>query len=272
MQQAQTLLVESDDAIAERIERGMRSLSDRQRPSRVTRLDEAVVWLDWNPAAAILMNLELADGGAPESLQTVLTAAEGAPVIAMSANGDPSSVQAALDLGACDVMSTTELTEVDLRRIIGYAKAHAQETRLRDLEDEVARSRVLMSVAPTRSPDEPPLRQRDPKCFAALSEGYLDLLGEYLSYIVGGRRKPLDDIDELAERFVDRWASPWDLADVHTAALTDLTRGRAAERAQALIAESRLLALELMGELAAHYRSRAQVSNTQAGSTGDSTT
>ncbi|MDQ3365018.1 MAG: ATP-binding protein [Myxococcota bacterium] len=67
-----------------------------------------------------------------------------------------------------------------------------------------------------------------------------------------------DDLRGLADRLGDLGAGPREVTDVHARALRQAVRGVTAAKTQALLAEGRLLALELMGGLASYYRRRSR--------------
>jgi len=67
-----------------------------------------------------------------------------------------------------------------------------------------------------------------------------------------------DDLRGLADRLGELGAGPREVTDVHARALRQAVRGVTAAKTQALLAEGRLLALELMGGLASYYRRRSR--------------
>lgn len=105
-----------------------------------------------------------------------------------------------------------------------------------------------------------PLVARAPLEHANLVERYLALLEVALqrrAYRVEGDGLS-DDLRALAERLGDLGAGPREVTDVHAQGLRRALRGATAAKTQALLAEGRLLALELMGNLASYYRRRAR--------------
>jgi hypothetical protein len=67
-----------------------------------------------------------------------------------------------------------------------------------------------------------------------------------------------EDLRVLAERLGDLGAGPREVTEVHARALRRAVRGVTAAKTQALLSEGRLLALELMGNLASYYRRRTR--------------
>jgi hypothetical protein len=62
---------------------------------------------------------------------------------------------------------------------------------------------------------------------------------------------------EMAVQLGFRKSGPRDVVDLHSAGLQRVLEGVTYPRAQALLAEGRMLVLELMGHLVGYYRSRA---------------
>ncbi|MDO9016026.1 MAG: HAMP domain-containing sensor histidine kinase [Deltaproteobacteria bacterium] len=66
------------------------------------------------------------------------------------------------------------------------------------------------------------------------------------------------ELRALGDRLGDLGAGPREVTDVHARALRNAVRGATSAKSQALLAEGRLLALELMGNLASYYRRRSR--------------
>ena len=104
------------------------------------------------------------------------------------------------------------------------------------------------------------LHERAPAEHASIVARYGELLGVALdrrAYRGQGERLS-DELRALAERLGDLGASPRELTEVHARALGVAVRGATAKKSQALLAEGRMLALELMGDLASYYRRRSR--------------
>ncbi len=104
------------------------------------------------------------------------------------------------------------------------------------------------------------LHDRAPLEHAELVERYGALLETALSRkAYRGQGETLtDDLKVIAERLGDLGAGPREVTEIHARALRQAVRGVTAARAQALLSEGRLLALELMGNLASYYRRRSR--------------
>lgn len=96
----------------------------------------------------------------------------------------------------------------------------------------------------------------------AMPERFEELVGEH-GEILDGRlearayrvdRREKERLRELGERFGFMGAGPRDVIEVHMMSLERKTRGVSHKKAVACTDEGRLMALELMGHLAAYYR------------------
>ena len=105
-----------------------------------------------------------------------------------------------------------------------------------------------------------PLHERAPLEYSDIIERYGTLLHTALHRkAYRGQGEGLaEDLRGLAERLGDLGAGPREVTEVHARALKVAVRGVTAAKTQALLAEGRLLALELMGNLAGFYRRRSR--------------
>ena len=105
-----------------------------------------------------------------------------------------------------------------------------------------------------------PLHDRAPLEHSAIVESYASLLDTALHRkAYRGQGEGLaEDLRVLAERLGDLGAGPREVTEVHARALRHAVRGATAAKTQALLSEGRLLALELMGNLASYYRRRSR--------------
>jgi signal transduction histidine kinase len=104
-----------------------------------------------------------------------------------------------------------------------------------------------------------PLHERAPDAFGALVERHGRLLGLSLDrHIYRDARTSLSsELRVLAEQLGEMGAGANDVAEVHSKALQAALKGAPALKAQALVSEGRLLALEVMGRLLTYYRKRS---------------
>ncbi len=105
-----------------------------------------------------------------------------------------------------------------------------------------------------------PLRERVPLEYSDIVHRYGILLDMALNRRAyrGQGAGLAEDLRLLGERLGDLGAGPREVTDVHARALRQAVRGVTASKTQALLAEGRLLALELMGNLASFYRRRSR--------------
>lgn len=105
-----------------------------------------------------------------------------------------------------------------------------------------------------------PLHERAPLEHSDIVDRYRALLDTalHLKTYRGPGNDLAENVRALAERLGDLGASPREVTEVHARALRDAVRGTTAAKAQALLTEGRLLALELMGNVASYYRRRAR--------------
>jgi signal transduction histidine kinase len=105
-----------------------------------------------------------------------------------------------------------------------------------------------------------PLCERAPLEHSDIVEQYASMLEAALHRKAyrGGGEGLTEALRILAERLGDLGAGPREVTDVHARALRRAVRGATPTKTQALLAEGRLLALEMMGNLASYYRRRAR--------------
>ena len=104
-----------------------------------------------------------------------------------------------------------------------------------------------------------PVQERAPDAFASLVERHVRLLALALDRQIyrDARANLATDLRTLAEQLGAMGASASDVAELHSQALQRAIKGAPAVKVQALVAEGRLLALELMGRLVTFYRKRS---------------
>ncbi len=115
-----------------------------------------------------------------------------------------------------------------------------------------------------------PLHERAPDAFASLVERHARLLDVSLDrQIYRGAGKSLaTDLRSLADQLGTLAAGAADVAELHSRALQAALRGAPAQKTTTLVAEGRLIALELMGRLLTFYRKRAGLGALPTGSPG----
>jgi PAS domain-containing protein len=143
--------------------------------------------------------------------------------------------------------------------------AAAAEAERREADQQSERERELVSLQQLSSADPTPvtartfnltpLRQSMAEQFADLTREYAALLDRALERRVLKIEDRLsDELRRLAGQLGFLNAGPRDVMDLHLEALRTRTSAAPRAKAQAYAEEGRLLALELMGHLAAYYR------------------
>jgi hypothetical protein len=166
--------------------------------------------------------------------------------------------------GELKVRSTATGTVFDLA--LPRFAAGAVHSRPDFVREEELAAFERMAAAPSTSAitaqlfGATPLHQRVPLEHSDIVEHYRTLLDTALHRkAYRGQGEGLtDDLRLLAERLGDLGAGPREVTEVHARALRHAVRGVTAAKAQALLGEGRLLALELMGNLASYYRRRSR--------------
>lgn len=150
-------------------------------------------------------------------------------------------------------------TNVTGQRLMARAAAEAEalRERLRAREREL-RAVDLISQGEPASPRRPgPLRQRAPASFGQAVQRYRATLDQALRRRAQPGPDPGAGLRALGESLGAQEAAPRDVVEIHLAAVRAASAGAPQPRQQAYLEEGRLLVLELMGHLAAHYRARA---------------
>ncbi len=141
-------------------------------------------------------------------------------------------------------------------------------------EESISLQRLGISEQPTRVTASLfgvlPLHERAPEAFASLVERHARLLDVALDRQIyrGAGKNLAGDLRELADQLGTLGAGASDVAELHSRALHATLRGAPAAKATTLVAEGRLLALELMGRLLTFYRKRSGLSALPSGPNG----
>jgi hypothetical protein len=104
-----------------------------------------------------------------------------------------------------------------------------------------------------------PIEQRAPAAFAKLLDQHVRILELSLARQIyrDARVDLAAQLRELAEHLGGLGGGAGDVAELHSQALQRAIKGAPAVKAQALVNEGRLVALELMGRLLTYYRKRS---------------
>lgn len=115
-------------------------------------------------------------------------------------------------------------------------------------------SSVLLSAQHPELFNELTVRYAEALTLSLRREAYRDVAAE-----------PAGVLKAVAERIGHMGGGPRDVVELHAKVLRDRTAGVPPSRAQALMAEGRMVALEMMGHLVAYYRRRAGGSGSGSG-------
>lgn len=157
------------------------------------------------------------------------------------------------------VVAHTDITE---QRRAARAAAEAEELRqrLRAMERELREvdriSRPLSGQ--TLADASMPLKRRNPELFRRAVTEYIALIEDALKRRAFNEQPTATaQLRELGERLGAEAAGPRDVVEIHLSAIRHASTDAPVSRQQAYLEEGRLLVLELMGHLAAYYRSQA---------------
>mgnify|MGYP000956380770 CR=1 FL=1 len=116
-----------------------------------------------------------------------------------------------------------------------------------------------------------PLYERAPVAYWNLFERYARLFDAALDRRAyrGESRTATEEIRAIAQALAVLRSGASDVAELHSRALRQRLRHASAAKGQAIVAEGRLLAFELMGHLATCYRKYALAYGGGAAGTGD---
>jgi PAS domain S-box-containing protein len=144
--------------------------------------------------------------------------------------------------------------------VVDITTRHAlEEERIRRLEREL-HALELLSAGPgtavtARAFGLAPLREADAETFGSIVRRYGDLMEDALEErVFKGARRVSEELRAMARTLGFLRSGPHDVVDIHMAALKARTESLPVSKAQAFADEGRLMALELMGHLAAYYR------------------
>ena len=267
------LLIEDNPADAKLLRR---QLGDSYVLEHVTTLQEGLSALQVKDYDAILLDLGLPDSNGLESL-AALTERTHHPIVVLTGMAEEALGDAAIRQGAQDYLVKGQQDERSVARALRYAtERHALEKRLRAA---LAREQHLKEIASLQELARSPatsasaqalvlgsLHENNPELFGELVERYSVVLEHALEqraykveHDLGGA------LHAITETLGALRAGARDVIEIHTAALAQKHRTSGPARAQAYTEEGRLLLLELMGRLVAHYLPYALGRPTQRG-------
>jgi len=216
----------------------------------------------------VLLDLDLRNSQGHDALARIFAQAPNVPVIVLTGIEDDTAGLEALRAGAHDyvvkgwtdgnVLSRSVRYAIERQRLTGelaqVRREEQQERELRSLE----RLSVPLAAVTSGMYGCVPIRKSLPTVFEELCRRYeqlLELALEQQAFRV--EHNISESLRSMAGKLGVLRASPRDLVEIHSAALKAKSAGAGPQRAEAYLAEGRVMVLELMGHLASHYRSYA---------------
>ncbi len=232
-----------------------------------TTLNDSLKFLEAHKFDVILLDLDLPDSQGLDTLIKVKEKAINIPIIVEMDGKSEGRVVESFQLGADGYL---EIKSIDSNLLIHEirlsierqkyrAKINKRQEEIRqaqefaDLDDLIKSSRETSVTA--RLFGAYPLKESLPDVFDELTEAY----GKLLELSLEQRMFKVDyNISEQLRTLGDKLgflkASPRDAIEIHTKVLKEKSKDVPVVKAQAYVAEGRLMILELMGYLASFYR------------------
>ncbi len=238
-------------------------LEDAQRESyeivHAPRMSDAVDTLRTRPVDVVVLDLRLPDCTGVDTVKAVRGVASEVPIVVLTGADDEQLAMDCIDAGAQDYLPKSEVRARNLRRALGYAITRIRDAQVRHLQETLARYRTLSSdtqhtTVTAALAGSGAIAQRHPADFARLVLSYYGLLQPYLARETDRLNASHSAMEMIITALGDANGGPRDLLDVHVAALDRALAMYQDPHARAIVYESRLLALEMMGLLVDYYR------------------
>ena len=214
----------------------------------------------------VLLDLMLPDSKGLDTLVRLIEHSSQVPIVVQTANEDQSLVVKAFQLGAHGYLPKrnldTNLLVYGIRlalerkmHALRQKEAKQEQDRQREMEwlEQLANS--VKTGVTARMFGSEALRNSVPDVFEELVGHYgklMDLALEQQTYKIEHNLSEM--LQTLAEKLGVFKAGPRDVIDIHTFALRQKTEDTTLIKAEAYVAEGRLMVLELMGYLTSFYR------------------
>lgn len=279
------LIVDDDDDLGTLLERMIGAGNEWDTDltyvvTRSTSLAEALQKTEDRVFDLVILDLVLPDSTDLSTVLRMLDSVPRSPVVVLTGSREEGFGTEALRAGAHDFILKSDLTSESLWRTIRHTLARHRSylSRIEVLEERRRLDTELSNLATAEGSSVAagslgvvPLRERSFSTFDTLAERYRDLLeinlrGRQFTTEVGGAEAGLRD---LARDLGFLRAGPRDVIEMHVAATEAAINNQPRGRRLVLLETARLQVLELMGDLAAYYRSQSLGSPASTGSTSE---
>lgn len=261
--QTNVLLIEDDFNYAYAIrELLMHAHAAAPQLQNVGSLEEAMRHLAHGNYEAVLLDLNLPDSRGLDTFLRIHDVVPDVPILVLTALADEGVALRAMENGAQDYLFKGAFEGDLLIRAINYAQVRQQirvdlERELKEMRNQLEETADEPEVDPATNyvPDVERLGARAPRDYARLVASYTRVLERSIErWIYKADHDLAPALLKLADRLGQLRVTPRDVIDIHTTALQTKVRDQAPEITKAYVDEGRLLALQLMGYLAAFYR------------------
>lgn len=237
------------------------------RYTRVERLDEGLARLATDAFDLILVDLTLPDSQGLATFEALQRQAPGTPILVLNpASRDPHATTGESP-AATAAEGASSASKIAWRNPGRYAVARSRAEREdddarwcadseRELRALLQRAALLTTAVTARIYSVGSLREGAPREFEQAVETYIQVLSQSLDErAFDVEHRSTSTLRSLGDRLGYLRARPRDVVEIHTTGLQRRLQNEPSARARALMEESRLLVLELMGHLASYYRS-----------------
>lgn len=232
------------------------------------RLSTAMTTLESGEFDAILLDLGLPDSQGINTFVQLHQHAPDVPILVLTSLEDDASGEKAMRKGAEDFLTKRQMQSDMLKNSVKFAVVRSnvrhqreeqkqRDDQIREMEDIHRLSTPATTSITARIYSGSPLREKAPAEFRAAIAEYLDLLNLALEHRIFKTEDSnyTDRLRELGTQIGFLRGSPRDVIEIHTSALKKRIEDMATSKAQAILEESRITLIELMGHLTSYYRS-----------------
>lgn len=215
--------------------------------------------LDKRVIDVVLLDLRLPDSTGVETVRAIRLRSRNVPIVVLSGIDDEEIGIACIECGAQDFLLKGELRARNLRRAIGYALNRMREAQQRELQFTLENYRALSTATQTTTvtatmAGSGAVALRHPSEFSKIVGAYSGLFDPLLRPRPNGSDPMRPLMERIARAICNLNGGPRDLLDAHVAALDRIIADHGERKILAIVAEARLLALEMMGLLVDCYR------------------